>query len=77
MKQFRFAAGETIFAEGDPSDYAYLIWSGDVEILKSTPKGDNRLAILGKDEFLGEMGVIDEQPRSATARASARRPRRM
>ena len=69
MKQFRFAAGETIFAEGDPSDYAYLIWSGDVEILKVTPQGESRLAVLGKDEFLGEMGVIDEQPRSASARA--------
>ncbi len=69
MKQFHFSAGQTIFNEGDPSEYAYLIWSGEVEILKTTQKGPRRLAVLGKENFLGEMGVIDDQPRSATAKA--------
>jgi hypothetical protein len=69
MKQCRFSAGETIFAEGDRSTLAYLIWSGRVEVLKDTPTGPLHLAVLGKDDFVGEMGVIDDQPRSATARA--------
>ncbi len=69
MKQLRFRAGETIFSEGDPSTLAYLIWSGRVEVLKETATGTTCLAVLGKDDFFGEMGVIDDQPRSASARA--------
>ncbi|MDX1400859.1 MAG: cyclic nucleotide-binding domain-containing protein, partial [Kiloniellales bacterium] len=69
MQQLRFNAGETIFTEGDPSDLAYLIWSGRVEVSRQTPQGARRIAILSKDQFLGEMGVIDDQPRSATAKA--------
>lgn len=69
MRQFHFAAGETIFNEGDLSDYAYLIWSGRVEVTRQTQHGPQRLAILSKDEFLGEMGVIEDRARSATALA--------
>lgn len=67
MRQFRFAKGDTIFTEGDPSDYAYLIWSGRVEVIRQTSQGPRRLAIVSKDEFLGEMGVIEDRARSASA----------
>lgn len=69
MKQRRFTAGETIFQEGDPSDFAYLIWSGHVEVSKQTAQGARRIAILGENDFLGEMGVIEDHPRSASAQA--------
>jgi hypothetical protein len=69
MKQRRFTAGETIFQEGDPSDFAYLIWSGHVEVSKQTALGARRIAILAENDFLGEMGVIEDRPRSATAQA--------
>ena len=68
MKQMRFAPGETIFEEGDAIDLAYLIWSGRVDLLKRSSNGSYRIATLGKDDVLGEMGVIGDQPRSATAR---------
>jgi CRP/FNR family transcriptional regulator, cyclic AMP receptor protein len=63
----QFPAGTTIFAEGDPSDRAYLVRSGRVEIVKRTPNGRLRLAVLGEGDVLGEMGLLDERPRSATA----------
>ncbi len=69
MKQRHFSAGETIFLEGDSSREAYLIHSGLVEILKDTPRGPLRLAVLGAGDILGEMGLLEERPRSATARA--------
>ncbi|MFQ5958517.1 MAG: Crp/Fnr family transcriptional regulator [Alphaproteobacteria bacterium] len=69
MTEQCFAAGETIFREGDPADYAYLIHSGRVEIIKETGEGPVRLAFLGEGDMFGEMGVLDERPRSATARA--------
>ena len=63
-----FAPGEILFYEGDSSDAVYLIVSGDVEITQRG--GENRqLMARGYSEFVGEMGVIESRPRSATARA--------
>lgn len=69
MRLVHFAAGQTVFAEGDASDAAYLLRSGRVEVLKDSPSGPIRLAVLGEGDIVGEMGVIDERPRSASVRA--------
>ncbi len=69
MKQRQFSAGETIFSEGDSSREAYLIHSGRVEILKNSPRGQLCLAVVGAGDVIGEMGLLEELPRSATARA--------
>lgn len=65
-----FAAGDLIFKEGDPGDVAYLIASGQVEILKKDPSGkiSNRVALLERGDIFGEMAVIDDKPRMASAR---------
>jgi CRP-like cAMP-binding protein len=68
MKRHTFAKAEVIFREGEPSDSAYLVVSGIVEIV--TGHGSPRpttVAVLGKGEYFGEMGAIDDCPRSATA----------
>jgi len=69
MTERRFEPGEIIFREGDPADYAYLIHSGRVEILKETGAGALTLAMLEDGDMFGEMGVLDATDRSATARA--------
>ena len=69
MKRRNFTAGEVIFSEGDDSREAYLILSGRVEVIKATPGGPLCLAVLGTGDLLGEMGLLEDQPRSATARA--------
>jgi CRP-like cAMP-binding protein len=61
--------GEIIFHEGNPSDCAYIIGAGSIEILESTPGGQKVLGVLKDNEIFGEMGLIDGLPRSATARA--------
>ncbi len=61
--------GEVIFHEGNPSDCAYIIGAGSIEILESTPSGQKVLGVLENNEIFGEMGLIDGLPRSATARA--------
>jgi CRP/FNR family transcriptional regulator, cyclic AMP receptor protein len=58
-----FKAGETIFNEGDPAAEVYVIWSGRVGI----QLGDRILDTLEANEIFGEMALIDEKPRSATA----------
>lgn len=64
-----FKDGEVIFKEGDRSTSAYVIISGRVELIKQSPHGPVRLALIGPGEVFGEMGVIDISVRSATARA--------
>jgi CRP-like cAMP-binding protein len=69
MAELVFRAGEIIFKKGDPSDYGYFIRSGKVEIVRDFPDHPVRIAILNEGDILGEMGLIDERPRSLTARA--------
>jgi CRP-like cAMP-binding protein len=58
-----FKAGETIFNEGDPAAEVYVIWSGRVGI----QLGDRLIDTLEGNEIFGEMALIDDEPRSATA----------
>lgn len=60
-----YAAGETIFKEGDAGDCAYLIEEGCVEVSVSS-KQQSRIC---KGELFGEIALIDQQPRTATIRA--------
>ena len=65
-----FAKGEIIVHEGDISTCAFLIDGGGVEVLKTLPNGKyRRVAVLKATEIFGEMGLIDDLPRSATVRA--------
>lgn len=65
----RFAAGEVIFAEGDPPTTAFLIESGRV-VVSTDQHGEERiLGELGPGDLVGEMAMLDDARRSATARA--------
>lgn len=70
MTQTLFKAGEIIFRQGYPADNAYVVESGQVEIFKETPgASDERIAVLDAGQMFGEYGVLDDAPRSASARA--------
>jgi len=60
-----FYAGQVVFKEGDLGDRAYLIQDGQIEISKTGLP----LATLGKGELFGEMALVDDQPRMASAKA--------
>lgn len=64
-------AGEMVFAEGASGDSFYLIDSGQVEIVSKGAMGGDILALLGPDEFFGEMALLTGKPRSTGARAAS------
>ena len=56
-----------IMAAGDPTDSLYIILSGRLKVMRSDEDGKEViLSILGPGEFFGEMGLIDDAPRSAS-----------
>lgn len=63
-------AGEVLFREGEEGDDAYIVETGAVEISLDLPAGKKVLATLGKGEIIGEMSLIADAPRSATAVAA-------
>jgi CRP-like cAMP-binding protein len=71
--QIDLARGDGVFKRGDPSDAAYAIISGEVEVTVDGMDGRSVfLARLGAGTVLGEMGILDGSPRSADAHATRR-----
>lgn len=64
-ERVHFEPGQRFFARGDVADAAYVILSGTAEVSIDGPAGPVRLALLGQDALVGEMGILAEQPRSA------------
>lgn len=64
-----FQAGDIIIEEGTKGISAYVILSGAVEVLKKAGDEEVTVATLGEGKVFGEMGLIEDRPRSATIRA--------
>jgi hypothetical protein len=64
-----FAAGQEIFREGRPGAEMFIIEDGEVEISRLHGASEKRLSTLGPGDFFGEMALLEDRPRSATARA--------
>jgi CRP-like cAMP-binding protein len=63
----RFAAGTVLFREGDKGEEMFILQSGKVKISKKIRGVEKTLATLEKGEFFGEMAILNDKPRSATA----------
>jgi len=62
-----FPAGSRLFQEGEPGGEMYVVQSGKVSITKSVGDTTKVLAVLGPGEFFGEMSILNQKPRTATA----------
>jgi SulP family sulfate permease len=63
--------GDVLFRQHDVADGIWLLEQGGVSVLAGAGEGSMRLATFGPGQFVGEMGLIDGLPRSATARADS------
>jgi CRP/FNR family cyclic AMP-dependent transcriptional regulator len=59
----KYAAGDIIFSSGDEGDAMYVVKEGEVELRV----GGRTVEVVQADGFFGEMALIEEGPRTATA----------
>jgi CRP-like cAMP-binding protein len=72
LQTVHLGAGDVLFRQGDPGEDAYLLVSGRIEIrLKVAGQEDRVLATLQSGAILGEIGLLVDEPRSATVVAGA------
>jgi len=70
IREMEIPAGELVFAEHDLGDEMYIVHSGRVLLFNETSSGENVLDSVRSGGYFGEMAIIDEQPRSASARST-------
>ena len=71
MTRAHFAERQVLFTEGDPADSVFRLLSGTVDILRELDGDPILLGTVGAGQFIGEMGVVENRPRNATARAAS------
>src|SRR3712207_4390207 len=69
-REGRFEGGEIVFREGDVADGLYLLTAGEVRLWTTGESGETILSIAHSGDLVGEIGVLDGQPRSATGTAN-------
>jgi signal transduction histidine kinase len=67
-KTVSIPAGELVFEEGSPGNALYVVLDGELEISKRQGGQDVVLAVRGTGEFIGEMALLEQAPRSASVR---------
>ena len=64
-----YSAGQDLFKQGDPGDAAYVIIDGEADIIVNTPGGELVVAKMKKNDFVGDIAILCDVPRTATVRA--------
>ncbi|MBO8131066.1 MAG: cyclic nucleotide-binding domain-containing protein [Candidatus Marinimicrobia bacterium] len=72
MKEIYFEPGSVIIKEGEISSTAYILKSGVVEVTKKTNSGEIKLAEIEAENIFGELGLIEDSPRTASVRAKTK-----
>src|SRR5262245_26813554 len=68
-EKLEYEAGQDLFQQGDAGDALYIIMGGEADVIVVTPAGERVVAKLGKNNFIGEIAILCDVPRTATVRA--------
>lgn len=71
-ERITYDAGQVLFYQGDMGDAAYIIVEGEAEVKVGTPGGDLTVATLTRNDFVGEIAILCDVPRTATVQAKTR-----
>lgn len=66
----RYASGQKFFSQGDAADAAYVILEGSAEVVIGRAGNEVKVAELGRNALVGEMGILADAPRTATVVAT-------
>lgn len=66
----KFVSGEYVFSQREPGAGMYMVIAGEVKILMESSSETKELSHLREGDFFGEMALLDESARSASAVAS-------
>ena len=69
IERKKYNRDQVIFREHENGDVAYIIANGQVQIIKESDNGPKVLGVLEKGAMFGEMALIDNKPRMASAKA--------
>ncbi|WP_422369347.1 cyclic nucleotide-binding domain-containing protein [Pelagibius sp.] len=65
-----YKSGQTLFAQGEMGDAAYIVLEGTADILVDAADGPLRVAQLSDNEIIGEIAILCDIPRTATVQAA-------
>ena len=71
-QRLTFNPGDSLFKQGDSGDALYVIMEGDADVLVDTPGGQITVATMGKNDFVGDIAVLCDVPRTATVTATSK-----
>ena len=70
-ERITYEPDQVLFKQGDVGDAAYIIVDGSAKVLVETGEGEIEVATLGRNDFVGEIAILCDVPRTATVRASS------
>lgn len=71
-ERITYETDQVLFRQGDVGDAAYIIVDGKAKVLVDTDDGEIEVASLGRNDFVGEIAILCDVPRTATVKASDR-----
>lgn len=67
-----FDEGQTLCKEGERGEQAFVIVKGAADVFVRAGESDIRVASLGRNDFVGDIAILCDTPRTATVKASSR-----
>lgn len=71
-QRMTFQPDQPFFHQGDSGDAAYVLISGEAEVLLETPDGEIPVATIGQNAIIGEIAILCDVPRTATVKAATK-----